>query len=256
MLPASPLHGQVRVVLVEPMGPLNIGSVARAMLNFGVDRLRLVAPKAAHYNADARRMAVKGKTILKAAELYPDLASALADCHFAYATTRRLGKYRKNTLHPVQAAKQAVPLLAGGPVALVFGREDHGLFTSEIDLCQRLITIPVHDEMPSLNLAQAVGLCLYELHQAITFPDRAGLTPKQLAPGAQREHMLAHMQQTLGKIGFLDRKNPEHIMRAFRQILGRAALDEREVRVLEGLWSQIDWIHAQAEKITSQSADG
>lgn len=245
--PAPVNLGNICVVLVEPQGSLNIGSSARVMLNFGVGELRLVNPRTSHLNEEARRMAVNARPILDAAACYDSLATALADCHYSMATTRRFGKYRENFLHPEAAAQQLLPLTAHGRVALVFGREDSGLETNELDLCQRLLTIPTGEELPSLNLAQAVGVCLYELckaHKTHHRPERS----RKLATSESLEAMYAHMQQTLLAIDFLNDQNPDHILRAFRRLFGRAELDPREVKVLHGLWSRIDWLAGQREK--------
>ncbi len=237
------------VVLVGPQGSLNIGSVARVMLNFGLEELRLVNPAVSHLNDEARRMAVKAVHILEQARIYPDLRMALADCNLALGATRRFGKYRRDFLHPWQAAGQIIDLTRQSRAALVFGREDHGLSTDEIDLCQRLITIPVYDKLPSLNLAQAVTVCLYELHKA-RGQDRGKDRPREkaMAAGAALEAMCQHMRQTLLDIDFLDHQNPDHITRAFRQIFGRAGLNEREVQIMQGLWSRIDWLHQNTIK--------
>lgn len=239
---------QFCIVLVEPQGPLNIGSICRAMANFGFHDLRLVNPQADHLCDDARRMAVKATPLLEKARIFPSLNEALADCHFSMATTRRFGKYRENFLHPDQAAQFLLPLSDEGRIGLVFGREDHGLFTAELDLCQRLITIPTNHELPSMNLAQAAALCLYEIHKAAQ-PTPATQKPgKKLAPSEQLEAMLQHMRRTMMAINYLDPQNPDHILRTYRHILGRAQLNEREVRILQGLWSKIDWVNDQLTK--------
>ena len=235
------------VVLVAPQGGLNIGSVARAMANFGFTDLRLVAPEVNHLGKDARLMAVKAAVILESAAVYPDLQSALADCHLALGTTRRFGKYREDFLHPSEISSVAEPYAGEGRIALVFGREDRGLLTAEIDLCQRFITIPTHDELPSMNLAQAVSLCLYETangsYEQVQEPGQ-----KRLASGETLESMYRHMRQTLLDIDYLDPNNPEHIIHAFRRIFGRALLNDREVRILRGMFRSIDWAEADRRK--------
>lgn len=229
------------IILVEPQGPLNIGSVCRAMANFGFDDLRLVNPQTDYQCDEARRMAVKATPILEQAGVFPSLAEALADCHFSMATTRRLGAYRQEFLRPDQAAEVLLPLSEQGRIGLVFGREDHGLFNNELDLCQRLITIPTADKLPSMNLAQAVSLCLYEIHKAKKALSRR--TPgKKLAPSDKLEAMLQHMRQCMVDINYLDPQNPDHIVRTYRRIFGRAQLNEREVRILQGLWSRIEYL--------------
>ncbi|MBA3014676.1 MAG: RNA methyltransferase [Proteobacteria bacterium] len=239
---------QFSIILVEPQGPLNIGSICRAMANFGFNDLRLVTPEADHLCDEARRMAVKATPLLEKARIFPSLHDALADCHFAMGTTRRFGKYRKNFLHPDQAALHLLPLSEEGRVGLVFGREDHGLFTAELDLCQRLITIPTNDNLPSMNLAQAAALCLYEIHKAASAPAAHKAKGKKLAQSEQLEAMLQHMRRSMMAIEYLDPQNPDHIIRTYRSIFGRAQLNEREVRTLQGLWSRIDWINEQLKK--------
>lgn len=240
------------VILVEPRGERNIGSVARAMANFGFNDLRLVAPQTDHLQDEARKMAVKASVLLEQATISPDLASALKDCHYAYATTRRFGKYRENFLHPDSAAADLLPLLDHGKVALVFGREDKGLKTEEIDLCQRLITIPTCGIVQSMNLAQSVVICLYEVGRQLGEIRRTGPAGRRLASNELLEILFDHMRRTLLDISYLNPQNPEHIMRSYRQILGRAGLDEREVRVLRGLLSEIDRV--ERERRTLQGA--
>jgi tRNA/rRNA methyltransferase len=238
----------VSVVLVEPQGPLNIGSVCRAMMNFGFSDLRLVNPQTDHLVDEARRMAVKAGGLLERAAVFPDLETALQDCHLALATTRRFGKYREDFLHPDQAGEYLLPWTEKGRVALVFGREDKGLTTSELDLCQRLITIPTNDQLPSMNLAQSVVLCLYETAKAQASAKGKSGGRKKLASNKVLESMYGHMRQTLCDIGFLDPQNPDHILRSLRRIFGRAGLNDREVRILRGLWSRLDWLEGERRK--------
>lgn len=238
------------IILVEPQGPLNIGSVCRAMANFGFDDLRLVNPQADHLGDEARRMAVKATPLLENAKVFPTLAAALADCHFAMAATRRIGGYREDYRYPDQAAAEMLPLSAQGRVGLVFGREDHGLFNSELDLCQQLITIPTADELRSMNLAQAVSLCLYEIYKARK-PSVLQSPGKKLASSEKLEVMLQHMRQCMAEIKYLNQQNPEHIVRTYRRVFGRAQLDEREVRTLQGLWSHIEWLAGHDDRFTS-----
>ncbi|MDW7644579.1 MAG: RNA methyltransferase [Desulfuromonadales bacterium] len=238
----------VAVVLVEPQGALNIGSVCRAMMNFGFSDLRLVEPQVDHLADEARRMAVKAGVLLDEARVFDSLEAALADCQFALGTTRRFGKYREDFLHPDEAADQFLPLAERGRVALVFGREDKGLLTNELDLCQRFITIPTHDALPSMNLAQAVSLCLYETSRALGRAQGKVAGRKKLATSKVLEGMYAHLRRTLLDIGFLDPQNPDHILRSFRRIFGRAGLNDREVRILHGLCRSIDWVEEERRK--------
>lgn len=237
------------IVLIEPQGPRNIGSVARAMANFGMHDLRLVRPQTDHLQEEARQMAVKAAGLLEQAQTHAELETAVSDCHCVFGTTRRLGKYRIDILNPDDAALQMLPLLEQGRVALVFGREDKGLKTEEIDLCQRLVTIPTDDRLPSMNLAQAVGVCLYELYRQHGKVLGKVANGKKLAASDEVEAMFSHMRQTFLAIDYLNPQNPEHILRTYRRMLGRAGLDAREVRALRGLLSSIDWVASEQNRL-------
>ena len=245
---------KLAVVLVEPQGALNIGSVSRAMLNFGFNDLRLVNPQVDHLSREARLMAVKAVSVLENASVFKCLEDALSDCSLSFGTTRRFGRYREGLKHPDEAARQLLPVSRQQPVALVFGREDKGLLTTELDLCQEFITIPTNAELPSMNLAQSVVLCLYELNKARGELDGQEHGRKKLAGNAELEALYQHMRQSLVNIGYLDPQNPDHILRSFRRILGRSGLNPREVNILRGLFNQID-IYS-GKKITRQQMQG
>ncbi len=234
------LPSKLSVVLVEPQGALNIGSVCRAMMNFGFSELRLVNPQVDHLSQEARLMAVKAASVLENAKIFESLEDALAGTVLSFGTTRRFGRYREGLLHPEDAAKRLVPYLCDSSVALVFGREDRGLFTSELDLCQHFITIPTDDNLPSMNLAQAVSLCLYEVSKLKKLPIDGNSGRKKLAKNETLEAMYQHMRQSLLDIGYLDPQNPDHILRTFRRILSRSSLNDRDVRIMRGLFNQID----------------
>lgn len=237
----------VSVVLVEPQGALNIGSVCRVMMNFGFNDLRLVKPRADHLSKQARDMAVNAKEMLRKAGMFGSLAEALADCSLCLGTTRRFGKYRQDFLEPHEIA----PLLGrhdpSVKTALVFGREDDGLTTAELDLCQFFVTIATDPALPSLNLAQAVTICLYELSR-VRHAQQAQSRVIERADGRTLESMYQHMRRSLVEAEYLDPQNPDHILCAFRRIFGRAGLDQREVSIMQGLWSRIDWLNSQRKQ--------
>ena len=236
------------IVLVEPQGALNIGSVCRAMLNFGFVDLRLVNPQVDHLTFDARMMAVKAVSVLETAQVFETLEVALAGSVLSFGTTRRFGRYREGLLHPDEAADILIPVATGDDtVALVFGREDRGLFTSELDLCQHFITIPTDERLPSMNLAQSVALCVYEVSRAQGRAAGRAHGRKQLASNENLESMYQHMRQSLLNIGYLDPQNPDHILRSFRRMFSRSGLNDREVRILRGLFNQIDLYTGQKQ---------
>jgi tRNA/rRNA methyltransferase len=240
------------VVLVEPQGPLNVGSVCRAMMNFGFSKLRLVRPCCDYHSLDARRMALAAESVLNDALVFPTLDKALADCHLAFGTTRRFGKYRRDFLSPEQSAVRVRSLSPENRVAFVFGREDRGLHTSELDLCQFFVTIPTQDAYPSMNLSHAVVLVLYEIGKETADHGNGLFGEDPPARAKDLENMFQHMRQTLLDVEYLDHQNPDHILRAFRRLFGRNGLSEREVRILQGLWSRIDWIEGQRRKLSGE----
>ncbi|MEG4017825.1 MULTISPECIES: RNA methyltransferase [unclassified Microcoleus] len=152
----------IRIVLVEPAGPLNVGSVARVMKNMGLRQLILVNPQCDHLGQEARLMAVRAADVLETVKVVATLPEALVGCVRAIATT---GDDSRS--HPMQleAPADALPWLLEAPSALIFGREDCGLTNSELNRAQRLIRIPSSDAYTSLNLAQAVAICCYELYR-------------------------------------------------------------------------------------------
>lgn len=233
----NPLLDQLVVVLVEPQSPGNIGMVCRAMANFGCSRLRLVNP-CQHLHSEAKKFAVSASGLLGQAELYPDLASALADRQCAIAATRRAGKLRGGLLDLTELPAQLSGYADGSGLALVFGREDSGLTTDEVALCSHAVSISTA-AYGSLNLAQAVIVFLYELSRQQT-PQPAAATAAHLPLGAL-EPLFDQMQGVLERIAFLNPTAPAGVMNSLRRILQRSNLDPRELELLRGMWSQIDW---------------
>ncbi|MEG4217669.1 RNA methyltransferase [Microcoleus sp. Pol14C6] len=152
----------IRIVLVEPAGPLNVGSVARVMKNMGLHQLVLVNPQCDHLGEEARLMAVRAADILETTKVVESLPAALVGCVRAIATT---GDDCRSLPTQLEEPADALPWLLEAPSALIFGREDCGLTNAELNRAQRLIRIPSSDAYTSLNLAQAVAICCYELYR-------------------------------------------------------------------------------------------
>lgn len=234
-------YANLSIILIEPQGPLNIGSVCRTMQNFGCHDLRLVNPRTDHLGEAARLMAVKAEHLLTAARVFPDLDAAVADCNLIFGTTRRFGKrYRETFMAPDQAAIRINSANVDCRCALLFGREDYGLTNGELDRCHHFITIPTSSELASLNLAQAVNIILYEIFRQATDAPDPRVAKWLPAPAAELEGMLQHMRESLYEAGFFKENNPDHILHTFRRIFGRTELDSREVKILRGLWTRLD----------------
>jgi len=228
----------ISIVLVEPQSPGNVGMVCRAMKNMGLSSLKLVNPCPINH-PEALMFAVSAKDLLDKAEIFPDLESALADTPISVATTRRHGKYRQEIFSPPEIVRKIAADAGTNRCSLVFGREDSGLTTQEVSLCRWQATIPTSAEYGSLNLAQSVLIFCYEILKGTGVSDTQLV--RELAPGESLESMYSHMEKVLLKIGFLNPENPSHLMMTLRRILARAELDSREVTILRGMMSQVDW---------------
>jgi len=236
---------RLRVVLVDPGEPGNVGSSARAMANMGLRRLVLVPRRVGAerlLGGEARRLACGGAEILEGARAARDLPTALEGTSFAVAATAR-----PRARLPVRGLEDLpgvlLPLLARGEeAALVFGPEDRGLSNQELDLCQSVVTVPTDPEHSSLNLAQAVLVFCYEIGRAVRRDAApAGPGPSDPAPAEEREAMYRQMEEVLLRIGYLNPVAPHHILGDLRRVVDRARPTSREISLLRGIWSQMDW---------------
>jgi tRNA/rRNA methyltransferase len=241
--PACP----VRVVLVRPVRGSNVGAVCRAIKNMGAGSLHVVGGA---FDPDhARRTAVHAHDVWEARTVAPSLTDALAGCSLVVGTTARGGAYRERgrDIRDIAAQIAAAECTPDGlGPALVFGPEDSGLSNEEIAACHRLAYIPTSADYASLNLAQAAVVCLYEvLRSRVLSSAAAGPNPapgdRGRADAAAVEDMYAALERALLAIGFLSPQNPAHVMMTLRDVLGRAGLDERELRILRGVARQISW---------------
>ena len=242
MVANSLFSDTVSIILVEPQYPGNVGMVCRAMKNMGCRQLRLVNP-CDYDHPEAYKFAVSARDILDNATLFPSLREALADSPLSVGTTRRHGKYRPEIFSPEDIAGKILPQLEHHRAAIVFGREDSGLTTDELSLCRWHATIPSATEYGSLNLAQSVLILCYELFKSAT--DTSISSGRDIAPVEESEELFKQMESSLLRIGYLNPQNPAHIMRTFRRMFARAELDSREVALLRGMMSQIDWAAGQ-----------
>jgi len=237
-----------RVVLVRPRGGANVGSVCRAILNMGGGDLYVVD---GNYDPEqAAIMAVHARSVHDARHDVATLHEAIGGCSVVVGTTARKGPYRERSrdVRAVAAELVRAEMPRAAPAAIVFGPEDTGLTNEDIAVCHDLVFIPTTDVYQSLNLAQAVMVFLYEIHRArLDVPgedSRAVLVAspsRTLADAGAVEEMFVGLERALVDVGFLPSDNPKHIMVTLRALFGRAALDDRELRILRGIVRQIRW---------------
>ena len=243
-----------RIVLVETAGELNLGSVARAMKNFGLKDLVLVNPQCDPDGPEAAKMAVHAKDVLQAAKRVGTLQEALAGCSRVAATTARAVK----SPLPSNTLKTVLPWLyeIATPGALIFGPEERGLSTAELQWAQCWISIPTDAHYPTLNLAQAVALCCYEIFQYA--PVKKSTSAADVTPAAVDavEGYLQHMAKVLLEIGYLHPHTKTKRMEKLRKILHRSAPSKEELAMLRGIWSQFEWALAQPKGGLSASTTG
>ena len=226
------------IVLVRPQLGENIGKAARAMLNFGLTEMRLVAPRDGWPNPDAGPAAAGADIVLERARVFDTLAEAVADCAHVYATTVRKRGVTKPVVTPEEAAAEIHR--AQGRSAIVFGPERSGLETEEVALCRCILTVPINPDFASLNLAQAVILCAYEWSKSVglAVPTEEELLPP--APQEDLEGMIAQFETLLDKAGyFFPESRAAATRRTLRNLLTKPGWNHLEVRTLRGVLSSL-----------------
>ena len=228
----------IAIILANTKYPGNIGSVARAMYNMGLDRLVLAGPRCS-INEESYRLAKSGKEILDSAKTFRSLQTALRGTRFLVGTTGKSGGYRTQTYSLKSMVPRILDHAARQRVGILFGPEDTGLVDRDLALCQLLIRIPTQPKANSINLAQAVMIVSYELLLG-TLDREPGHVPK-LAPLEQVEAMYTQLENALVEVGFLHSENTKHMMMRMRRMLGKADLEKSDVGILRGIARQINW---------------
>jgi len=226
------------IILVRPQLGANIGKAARAMLNFGLTEMRLVAPRDGWPNPDAGPSASGADIVLENAQVFPTLAEAVADCAHVYATTVRRRDLIKPVVTPEQAALEITQ--QSGRSAFLFGPERSGLDTEDVALARKIVTVPINPEFGSLNLAQAVILTAYEWskHQSLSQPTEREMDPP--APQAELDGLIAHLEKMLEPTGYYF--PPDRVpttRRTLRSVLTKPGWNANEVRTLRGILSAL-----------------
>jgi len=247
----------VRFVLVGTTHPGNIGAVARVMKNMGLRNLILVSSTDYGPHTEAFSMASGSYDLLENARDVSDLGQALEDSVMTAGASGRLGGKRVYARTPEDLVPMMMEHALAGPVSFVFGRESRGLTNEELKLCTHHLIIPSDREFASMNVAQAAAVVAYEIFKTARRP--VGFQAKRLQPASvkAREDMYAHIESVLIRAGFLGRSNPLRMMRDVRRILNSAEMDDRDARIVRGIFRKIgNMIKIADEKIETLEKAG
>jgi TrmH family RNA methyltransferase len=244
-LPALRELDRLRVVLVSTRNPLNIGAAARAMSNFGCAHLRVVNP----YDPAFReaRSAVGASRILASAEVFTTVAEAVADCALVVGTTAVRSRDLQHSLRRLEPGARAIrKRLASSPVALLFGSEKTGLSNEDLSHCHWLVNIPTGEENISLNLGQAVAVCLYELIRDQRLVRQSEKV--KLASAADLERITGLLLEILRISGYIDLRRVADVDERIRRLVRRLNLPARDAVLWLGILRQILWKVKSAKK--------
>ena len=232
---------RLSVVLVATRNPLNIGAAARALSNFGFSDLRVVRPYEAAFRE--ARSAVGASDLLKAAREYECVADAVSDCQLVIGTSA--GTLHRDTQHSIYRLEAAAPLvrnaLPAQNVAILFGSEKFGLSNDDLSHCDWLLRIPAREQHPSMNLGQAVALCLYELIRNPDAPDPIKEILRDASTASQQELLMNVAMEVLDVSGYLDRHTRANMHAELRRIIRRLHISQKDSEAALGMLRQALW---------------
>ncbi len=247
----------IRVVLIRPRFPENIGMAARACANMGLGGLYLVAPELWEPEHQEKALSLatsQGEALVREAVLADSLGAAVGDCHFALGATARTGGWRRRVISPQAAGGEIAARLAQGQkTALVFGPEDRGLINEEIELCTAVARIPTAVSAASLNLAQAVLILGYECLQGASAlelaarPEKEASSPNFISH-AEQEMLFAAMAKVLKSVDFLPQDNSDYFLLPLREFIHSRPLKRGEFSMLMGVCRQVMWALGRSGK--------
>ena len=234
---------KIKIILVEPEGPINVGSIARLCANFEVDQLRIVSPKCDILSLDAIKMSLKGHSYLKELNLFNSLNEALADCDLVLATCGRIDNSKDNIQYSLGEISNWIKSLNNlKNLAIVFGREKRGLTNNELLLAHRVFTINTCEQYPSLNLSHAVSIVLYELNKCL-YENNSGRSKVSFNTASIKniEDSFCDIEELLMKVGYIFKHTSNAKISKFKKFILRAQTSEHELNTIRGIIHQINW---------------
>ena len=231
----------IRIVMVETTHPGNIGAAARAMNNMSLNNLGLVNPQCP-IGEVAYARASGANAILDQRQTWPDLGSAIADCEYVFATSARHRSLPWPEVNPTEMVDKLLTFNDQTRVALVFGREHSGLTNEEIQQSNAMVCIPTNPDFSSLNIASAIQVLCYEVFQRYHSAPELNVSDTQdlIAPSAETEGYIEHLEKVLLETGYLDSERPGMIMQRLRRLYLRNELTRNEINILRGMLTAIE----------------
>ena len=232
----------LKVILVEPNGTLNVGSIARLCANFEVNELRIVSPKCDIFSLEAKRMALKGQRYIDNCKIFNNIEKAIFDCDLVLATSGRIDLSKDSSFEsPEDISNWIASFDQINNLAVLFGREDRGLSNSELLFAQKIFNIKTSKKYPSLNLSHAVSIILYELNKCKTKNVKKDLKVFNLASSKQINESFLELEEMLIKTGYLLKHTSYSKISKFKKYILKANTSSHEINVLRGIVHQINW---------------
>ena len=239
----------LKVILVEPKGTINVGSVARLCSNFEVDELRIVSPKCDIFSLEAKKMALKGQKFLKNCQIFDNLERAIFDCDLVLASCGRIDVSKDSSFESSEEIfNWTTSFKKINNLAIIFGREDRGLTNNELLLANKILNIPTSKNNPSLNLSHAVSIALYELNKYSRKNLNNELKVFNLASSKQIHDSFLEIEELLLKVGYLLKHTSKVKISKFKNFILRANTSMHEINVLRGIVHQINWFLNNSKK--------
>jgi len=239
----------LKIILVEPNGPLNVGSVARLCSNFEVDELRIVSPECNIFSLEAKKMALKGQKYLDHCKIFDNLENAIFDCDLVIASCGRIDVSKDSVF---ESSEDIVSWILSfekiNNLAIIFGREDRGLSNNELLLANKTFNIPTSKNNPSLNLSHAVSIVLYELNKSSKRNFNKELEVFNLASSKQIHDSFVEIEEMLLRVGYLLKHTSRAKISKFKSYILRANTSMHEINVLRGVVHQINWFLNNSKK--------
>ena len=232
----------LKLILVEPNGPLNVGSVARLCSNFEVEELRIVSPNCDIFSLEAKKMALKGQKYLEHCKIFDNLEKAICDCDLVLASCGRIDLSKDSFFESSEdICNWILSFKKINNLAIIFGREDKGLTNSELLLANKTFNIPTSLNNPSLNLSHAVSIILYELNKFSKRNSNKELEVFNLASSKQIHDSFVEIEEMLLEVGYLLKHTSKAKVNKFKKYILRANTSMHEINVLRGIVHQINW---------------